>query len=391
MTVYLDRLLSERTSLTEIMQGLSERAATEERDLTEPERSEITRLQERCAALDTQLSEHEQHSASARAFADLQARIEAGRAETNGANGHAVQTRQPAPMEHTGFGQRFIESDAFRSYSGHGASQRLTVEDFLETRAAITTANLAIPAYVLPPGEQVSRTPLLGVLNRVSVSSGVVEWVEIGPDPVAAVVAEGALKPEATLTFTPATSSLDTIAHWIQITRQALADASYMRSLVEGKLRRGLLAKVEADAIALLTASTAIQEASGADLMAGIRTGIGMVEAAGYSPNAVVLNPADYAELDIQLMTVTGDPNRRNSFWGLTPVSSTGVTAGTSYVGDFTEGMTLFDRNATDVFVSDSHADLFIRNILVILAEARVKTAITDPLAIAEVTVTAPV
>ena len=61
--------------------------------------------------------------------------------------------------------------------------------------------------------------------------------------------------------------------------------------------------------------------------------------------------------------------------------------AGNAYVGDFSQSFTLFDRGVTDVFVSDSHADLFIRNILVILAEARVKSAITDPLGICACTV----
>ena len=90
----------------------------------------------------------------------------------------------------------------------------------------------------------------------MTVSSGVVDWVEVGGDPVAAVVAEGAAKPEATFTMTPKTAALDTIAHWVQITRQALEDATYIRSLIEGKLRRGLLAKAEADMAAAIDAAT---------------------------------------------------------------------------------------------------------------------------------------
>ena len=96
----------------------------------------------------------------------------------------------------------------------------------------------------------------------MTVSSGVVDWVEVGGDPVAAVVAEGAAKPEAAFTLTPQTASLDTLAHWVQITRQALEDAAYIRSLLEGKLRRGLLAKAEADMAAAIDASTAVQTAT---------------------------------------------------------------------------------------------------------------------------------
>ena len=385
MTAYLDRLLAERTNLTDVMNSLRAKAAADDRDLADGERSEIGHMQERCAEIDGQLTEHQAQLESARAFAALTARIE----ETKPAsNGSAAPTRgAPAPAEHTGFGAAFVESDAFRGYSGRGRSAAVPVDGYLEARAPITTANLAIQPYVMAPQEIVSTAPLLEVLNRVQVSSGVVEWVEVGGDPVAAVVAEGALKPEATLTFTPASASLDTIAHWVQITRQALEDAAYIRSLIEGKLRRGLIAKVEADAAAQLAASTAIQTATGADLTAAVRVGIGNVEAAGYRPNAIVLNPADYAEMDIAAAAASmAGPTRQTQFWGLRTIADPAVAAGSAYVGDFQSGMTLFDRGVSDVFVSDSHADLFLKNILVILAESRVKTAITDPLALCECT-----
>ena len=195
-------------------------------------------------------------------------------------------------------GQAFIDSEEFRSYTGHGQSGRFEIEGYLETRAAITTASLAIPHFVIQPIETTFRSQLLEVVGKVTVSAGVVDWVEIGADPVAAVVAEGSAKPEATFTMTPQTAALETIAHWVQITRQALEDAPYIRSLIEGKLRRGLLAKAEADMAAALVAAT-LPTATGADMSKSIRVGIGKVEAAGYNPNAVVLNPTDYATLDI--------------------------------------------------------------------------------------------
>jgi HK97 family phage major capsid protein len=381
VTVYLDRLLDERASLTGIITGLADKAATEERDLTESERSETARLQERCAEIDSMLTEHHAQVESARAFATLQSKLEEQR-ETK-----TLEKRRPAQLETTSPGQAFIESEQFRSYPGRGIGQTFPIENFLplglEERALITTANLAIQPYVMAPVEQRVATPFLDVINVVRVSSGSVSWVVVGPDPVAAVVAEGAAKPEATVTFTPASAALDTIAHWVQITRQALDDASYIRSLLEGKLRRGLFAKISADAVALLAASGAIQTATNADMSAAIRIAVGKVEDAGYSPNAVVLNPTDYAALDIANATAAqSGAVRTNTFWGLTPVPSASVAAGTTYVGDFRSGMTLFDRGVTDVFLTDSHSDFFIKNILVILAEARVKSVIDEPLAI---------
>jgi hypothetical protein len=68
----------------------------------------------------------------------------------------------------------------------------------------------------------------------------------------------------------------------------------------------------------------------------------------------------------------------------LRPVSAAAIPAGKAYVGDFQSGATLFDRGVTNVFLSDSHASLFISNILVILAEARLKSAVTEGLALCE-------
>jgi HK97 family phage major capsid protein len=366
------------------MTGLRDRAAAEERDPTDLERSEITRLQERCVQIDDQLREFDAQNKSARAFAELQASIEANRER---ADSRVATTSGPGRVqEQRSAGQLVTESTQWQSYPGRGQMPAVTVPDFLvlEQRALITTAALGIQPFVWSNEIHQPPMPLLNVVNHVSVSSGVVEWVEVGADPVAAVVAEGTAKPEATLTVTPKTATLDTIAHWVQITRQALADAPYMRSLIEGKLRNGLARKIQADLVTLLNGAT-LTSAVDADMSKAIRKGIGVVEANGYNPNAVLLNPADFAAVDISVAVAGAKgAERSDKFWGLTPVAVPGLTAGVAIVGDFKEGVTLFDRGVADVFVTDSHASFFVSNILVILAEGRYKSAITDPLALAE-------
>jgi HK97 family phage major capsid protein len=390
MSVYLNQLLDERTSLTGIITNLAERAAAEERDLSEEERSESGRLQERCAKIDEMLTEHHRQIESARAFADLQSKLEATRPPKQ-------ERRTPSrDVETTSAGQAFIESEQFRSYPGRGQGRAFDITGFtglLEQRAAITTGTLAIPNYVLPPKVQdISIPPLLQVVDVVGVSAGVVEWVTVSGDPQAAVVAEGAAKPEAVLTFTPTSAPLDTLAHWVQITRQALDDATYIRSVVEGKLRRGLtLAIADAinDAIVAATLPTAVVPMGGT-LLESIRVGVGTVQSNGYMPNAVVLNPADWAALDVAVMGGTlGGPTIGSTFWGLTPVPARWQTAGVALVGDFKAGVTWFDRNVSSVFMSDSHQDLFIKNTLVILAETRGKAAVPEPLALCECSVSA--
>ena len=123
--------------------------------------------------------------------------------------------------------------------------------------------------------------------------------------------------------MTPKTAALDTIAHWSQITRQALADATYIRSLIETKLRRGLApedrsrprdAAQRGDPSAGRPAPTSCTPSA---------IGIGLVESAGYDPNAVLLNPADYAALDlVAYENANTGPARQANFWGLKPISS---------------------------------------------------------------------
>lgn len=390
MLEYLRRLTAERTSLTETATRTADTAANENRDLNDVEAASLANIATRCTEIDQQLAQYNEQLESTRAYSTLLDRIEASSTDerTPARNG---SSSTPAGIETTSWGETFIASDAFRAYSGHGQSAIVEVGSFLEMRAAITTAQLPVPHFVWAPVEYQTRAPLLEVCGHVTVSAGVVDWVEIGGDPVAAVVAEGAAKPEAAIAATPKTAALDTIAHWVQITRQALDDAPYIRSIIEQKLRRGLLNKAEADMAAAIDASTAVQTstatAAQGGMLAAIRGGIGKVEATGYQPNAVALNPADYAVLDVDVMgkTDTG-PVRGQTFWGVTPVAAASIPAGKAYVGDFIAGATLFDRGVTSVFVSDSHASLFISNILVILAEARLKSAVTAPLALCECT-----
>jgi HK97 family phage major capsid protein len=197
--------VDERTSLTEIATRMADTAATENRDLTEPERAEMTRMETRCAELDGQIANHNGQLESARAYASLVERIESNTAPRVPEQ-RSLGSARPV-LETTSPGQAFVDSDEFRSYRGSGSSGRFQIADYIETRAPITTANLAIPHTIVAPVAPEYRPTLVDMVNHVRVSSGVVDWVVVGPDPTAAVVAEGAAKPEAAATFTPAAAT----------------------------------------------------------------------------------------------------------------------------------------------------------------------------------------
>jgi HK97 family phage major capsid protein len=294
-----------------------------------------------------------------------------------------------------GWGELFTDSDAFRNYPGAGNSQRVSVptgldEPTYQQRAAIGIGTYPVqPPYLWSPPTPAILSPLLQVVGKVTVNTNAVSWVQWTPNPpsAAAVVAEGALKTEATMTATAVSDTLDTYAHYKEITRQALEDIPQIRQTVENRLRQGVMVALETAITAALVAATipAAPGATGTSLMESLRAGMATVQAAGYTPNAVALNPVDWAEIDIAIMggTLNG-ASVNGSLWGMRLVAVPALAAGTAYVGDFNTGVQLFSRSTTEVFLSDSHADNFLRNILVLLAETRALATVPEPAALAE-------
>ena len=190
-------------------------------------------------------------------------------------------------------------------------------------------------------------TPLLDKVGKISTNGNAVQWVQWTPNPQAAasVVPEGELKPEAAMTATPQTGTLATYAHWKAISRQALEDSPQIRSLVENRLRQGIFVALEGAVNAALVAAT-LPAVNGPTMLASIRTGIATVQAAGFaSPNAILINPADAAAIDVAVMVGgLGGPVQVGSYWGIPYVPSNSVPVGTSYVGDFATGVQLFNR-----------------------------------------------
>lgn len=378
MSKYLDNLVEERETLAAALEGFTSKAAQESRDLNDAELAEVTKINTRAAEIDHALEIFGQSQENNARYADLMGRIQK----------RAAAKTEAAPMESRSWGRSFTESGEFRSYNGRGTSGVIEVPFSLEQRAAITTSDLALPNNVYVPIQEREMFPLLSVVGKETVNSGAVEWIEMSSASAAVEVDEGELKPEASITLTPKTGALKTLAHWKAITRQAAEDAPRLQSIIDGKLRRGVMAAVQAEVAAALVAGVSAT-ASSDTLLNAIRLGMATVEDNNFIPRNVLLNPSDYAALDIDIFggSVVGNAASQNNFWGLRPISSSAVAAGTAYVGDF-EGATVFSRGSVAVYMTDSHADFFIRNQLVILAEVRALAAVTEPSALVKCSVT---
>lgn len=374
-TALLERLQSERADLVQFVERTLE--SVDGRDLSETEMRSVQSTKERIEAIDAQMKPLADFMATRDAAADL-------------TRSFARQERRErsAPAESRSIGDQFISSEVFGEYRGRGTSSRLTVE----SRALPT--GLAEIADLLPRNPRVditapTYTPLLDALSSINVSTNAIEtivWAKAAGG--AAKVAEKSAKPSVEFAPTVTPYTLDTIAAWTQMTRQMMEDAPAVRDSINGQLIRDVALKMEAEAAAALVAAT-LPTASGADLLTAIRTGVGTVQAAGYMPGVVILNPADWATLDIDVFSSTlNGPTVGQRFWGLRPVTAVSQPAGTATVADLGAGVQHFRRSGISLYVTDSHGDTFLSNVFTVLAEARARTVVTRPDALVECTVT---
>ena len=381
MATYYEALLEERDTLSAAIESTVTKAQ-ETGGLTDEDKAGIGARQKRVAEIDSELTILATEQESLRKANEFAARF--------------LRSPKPAKVEERAaaaaetIGAAFIGSAEFRGYEFAGKSRTFEYTGPApgETRAPLMTSDFpsSIGRTVVSVTEPTAATPLFGLVDAQQVAGGSFDYVAIALDNQAAVVPEGTPKPESTLTETITSGTLDTIAHWTQVTRQALEDSARIRSIIDGKLSDGVQKKVHDSIVAALTGAD-LPTVAGDDLLVAIRMGMGTVQAAGFAPNAVLLNPMDWALLDVlQMRESVQGAMRMASFWGMTPVASGDQPEGTATVGDFKAGATLFYHSGVGVYATDSHANTFTSNIFTILAERRSKAEVVNPNALCECT-----
>ena len=139
MITYLKRLVDERDSLSKAAIDTAEKAAADDRDLTDTEQASLAAWSERCAEIDKQLSDYGDQAESQRAYARLRDQL--------------ATPDDPPPSRPVNdppskrWGDVFVGSDQFRNYQGIGTSSRVEVP--WETRAEIALDD--IPASLTNP------------------------------------------------------------------------------------------------------------------------------------------------------------------------------------------------------------------------------------------------
>jgi len=313
-------------------------------------------------------------------------------------------TQAPETKADESWGGQLIKASAFADFVG-GRTQKARVE----VKNTLTGSNTTVAPDRRPgivPGAFQMLT-IESLLNSTTTTSNAVEFTKENVfTNNAAEAAEGSAKAESSLTWTLVNMPVSTVAHWIKISRQLAMDNTALAAYVNNRMTYGVNRKVETQ---LVSGDGTAPNISGmfdtgnftahgyADANLGstlkklvlIRKMIADTWAAGYPAEAILLNPADFAQIEIDLLTtaagqvrVAVDAAGVMRLWGVPVVQSVGVTADTVAVGAFSQAYTLYNREGVVVEMSESDSDNFTKNLITIRAERRLALATEVPGAI---------
>lgn len=296
-------------------------------------------------------------------------------------------------------GKMVVDSEAFKAYqSGHREKARI------ELKTAIINATGAsqplVPAdrlggIIYNPERRLRMRDLLPIGRT---SSNLVEFAKenvftnnAGPTVSGSPEAfENVTKPESAITFTLASEAVVTLAHWIPLSKQVLADSPMLQSYINSRLMYGLKLKEDTQILlgtgangqlsGLYTDRTAYTKTSPLSYTSKIdvlRDAMAQVQASEFEATGIVLNSADWAAIELakddESRYMFSDPQGRAQprMWGVPVIVSNSLTAGTFLVGAFDMAAQLWDREDAVIEVG-LNSDNFTKNMVTVLCEERV-------------------
>lgn len=305
-------------------------------------------------------------------------------------------------------GDQFIKSELYKSRLAN-PNQRGSVR--MEVKNTVTNA-IANTFSERRPGivEGAFRVfTIEDLLTKIPTSSNAIDWIrEDVFTNAAAETAEGVQKPQSSLTFTPGTMPVSTVAHFIKITRQLAMDNAALAAYINRRMIYGVNLRVEGQLVAgngvapnlsglTLAANTTAHGYTAAALVAlGLSATnrfdlvgkmMGDVALADYPADVVILNTGDWWTMrltkDADGRYLLGDPgsNVVPSLFGRPVVASNSMTADRVWVGSLAQAATLHEREGVIVEMSDSDENNFQLNLLSIRAERRLALTCEKPAA----------
>lgn len=205
---------------------------------------------------------------------------------------------------------------------------------------------------------------------------------------------ENVTKPESAITFTLATATVVTLAHWIPVSKQILSDSPALQSYVNSRLMYGLKLKEDTQILTGTgsngelpglytnrTAYTATSPATYTTKLDILREAIRQCAASEYMATAIVLHHTDWAAVELakdsQNRYIFANPQSAATpmLWGLPVIVTNSMTSGAFLVGAFDMAAQLWDREDATVEIG-LNSDNFTKNMRTILCEERLALTI---------------
>jgi len=311
-------------------------------------------------------------------------------------------------------GEQYVMSDVFEREHAKGrpAGERLelrslTKREMKDVTSASNSAGALIDEMRLP---EIFRDPadrlqhLRDLLNVGETSSNAIEYpVDFGgfTNNAGPQASELDAKNESDLSTELKTEPVKTIAHWILASRQVLEDAPMLRNYIDGRLLEGLMLEEDDQILngdgtggtlsGILTNSNIQDIGSTGDVDANdtkldhVRRAIAASRTSNYRPNGILVHPEDWASLELEkgsdghYIWVTVPQGGEARLWRVPVVESNAMNPGEFLVGNWNLAATLWDRQQSNIRVSESHADYFVKNAVAILAEQRLALTVYRP------------
>lgn len=318
------------------------------------------------------------------------------------------QARGAAPESKTdeSLGGQFIKSEQFAAFASRRAGKISLELKNTNVGSDTTVAPDRRPGVV---GGSFRQFRVEQVLNALPTTSNAVEFTrEATFVNNAAETAENSAKPETDITFTLGTAPVRTVAHWTRISRQLAADGPAVAAYINTRMRYGVDLRVEGQLVTGngtganlsglynagnftahgYTAATMTSWLSGWTRLDLIRRVIADCQLADFPPNAILLNPADWAIIEVLKGTdgkyILGDPQRGAppAIWGVPVIPTAAMTADNFLIGAFDMAATIYNRDGVVVAMSEEDASNFTTNLVTIRAERRLALAIERPASI---------
>jgi hypothetical protein len=260
-------------------------------------------------------------------------------------------------------------------------------------------AALLSSAYLPPVGEYVqpglhpnSEFPISSLFNNQDAPGPTIRYYQVTAG-TAAVVAEGAAKPDAGITITPKDLPMEKLAATAQYSTEMSEDAPYLVDHLSTELIAAVAAAENARILAAFGAASGILTGSGttATIVDILADAIASQEAvSGKTPTAVIANPSVVATIRKAKSSGSGDYTLEplsagpTTIHGVRVVSTPATPAATAWVVEAT-GVIIYRRGQLFVSVGTTNDD-WTKNLRTCIAEERVGTAVVRPTSLTKLT-----